>query len=398
MNQRIVYMDHNATTPLLPDVKTAIVNAMEFYANPSSFHELGRIARFHIENARDIIAEFIGAQPEEIIFTSGASESNNTVLNSVICTDCQCLCQVDACKQRTPHVITSAIEHPSVYATCQTLAKRGIEVTFVPVNAKGQISVTAIEKEIRPTTVLVSIMLANNEIGTIQPIEEITKLVKSKRVLMHTDAVQALTKIPLNVNALGVDFMSLSGHKVYGPKGIGVLYVRRGVSFCPLIIGGHHEFNRRAGTENTLAMIGFGRAIEVAAIDYLTESKRLKKLRDHLKSGIEKTIPEIIINGDPKNGLPNTLNVSFKYIEGEALLLDLDFAGIAVSTGSACASGSLDPSHVLLATGIDAEYAHSSIRFSLGRANTEEDIDYVIRVLGQSVLKLRKMSPLYKGI
>ncbi|MFA5927730.1 MAG: IscS subfamily cysteine desulfurase [Candidatus Margulisiibacteriota bacterium] len=388
---RRVYADNNATTPVHPEVQKAIIEALPIFGNASSLHQYGREASHKIESARQKIAGFLGASPEEIVFTGCGTESNNTVLNSIFCG-----CQRCGKQQKHPHVITSKIEHPSVLTTLKCLERRGVEVSYINVDKYGMVDPHEVQKEIRDNTSLISIMYANNEIGTIQPLKEISEIAHARNILMHTDAVQAVGKVPFKLADIDVDFLSLSGHKVYAPKGIGVLYVRKGINFCPLIYGGHHEGNRRAGTENSLGIIALGKAFEMLEKEMPAELVRMKILRQKLKDGIEKLIPEISFNGHPLDVQPGTLNVSIDYIEGEAILLHLDLEGIAVSTGSACASGSLDPSHVMQALGIPIEKVHSSIRFSLGRENTPEDIDYILEKLPPIVEKLRKMSPLYK--
>jgi cysteine desulfurase len=335
-----------------------------------------------------MVARFLGADPDEIIFTGCGTESNNTVLNSVCCSSSCCH---HAAK---PHVITSKIEHPSVLTTLKCLEGQGVSVTYLDVAPTGKVRVSDVEKAIQPNTVMISIMTANNEIGTIQPIREISVLAHAKNILVHTDAVQAAGKIAFTVKDLGVDFLTISGHKLYAPKGIGVLYVRKGARFCPLIHGGHHEGNRRAGTENSLGIIALGKAVECLMKEMPTEIPRLLALRQRLKAGIQKRIPEVSFNGHPVDVQPGTLNVSFRYIEGESILLYLDLDGIAVSTGSACASGNLDPSHVLRALNLPDEQVHSSIRFSLGRENTEADIDTILEKLPPIIERLRKYSPL----
>ncbi|MFC1477877.1 cysteine desulfurase family protein [Candidatus Margulisiibacteriota bacterium] len=388
---RRVYADNNATTPIHPEVRKVITETLPLYGNASSLHSFGREAHYKINEARANVASFLGAQPDEIIFTGSGTESNNTVLNSISC--CSIKCDHGQC---TPHVITSKIEHPSVLNTLKCIEDRGVEVTYVDVDKYGIVDPHEVQKEIKNTTRLISIMYANNEIGTIQPIQEISNIAHQHNIPIHTDAVQALGKIPFKIQDINVDFLSLSGHKVYGPKGIGILYIKKGVAFCPLIQGGHHEHNRRAGTENTLGIIAMGKAMHLLESEMPAEIERLKILRQKLKDGITERIPEVTFNGHPTEVQPGTLNVSFAYIEGEAILLHLDLEGIAVSTGSACASGSLEPSHVLKAIGVPIEEVHSSIRFSLGRENTEEDIEYILEKLPPIIEKLRKMSPLYR--
>lgn len=389
--QNRVYVDNNATTPIHPEVQKAIIEALPLFGNASSLHSFGREVRTPIEEARAKIAGFLGASADEVVFTGGGTESNNTVLNSISCGSVKC-----AHGKCTPHIITSAIEHPSVLTTVQCLKDQGVEVTTVGVDKYGMVDPHEIQREIKNNTSLISIMFANNEIGTIQPITEISKIAHQHNIPMHTDAVQAVGKIPFKVADIGVDFLSLSGHKMYAPKGIGVLYVKKGTTFCPLIHGGHHEGNRRAGTENSLGIIALGKAFEMLELEMSEEITRLKKLREKLMKGILATIANVSVNGHPTEIQPGTLNMSFDYIEGESILLHLDLDGIAVSTGSACASGSLEPSHVLRAVGVPIEKVHSSTRFSLGRENTEADIDYILEKLPPIVTKLRRLSPLFK--
>lgn len=392
MKNRIVYMDNNATTPLHPEVKRAMAGAMDLFGNASSFHQFGRRSREYIEAARGHIAGFIGAKPDEIIFVGNGSEANNTVLNTITCTSHGC----EACHSPRRAIITSSIEHPCIMETSKCLESRGAKVFYLKVDGFGKADLRQLEELLSNEKAgLVSVMMANNEIGTIQDIKRIAALAHKYGALAHTDAVQALGKIPVDVDALGVDFLSLSAHKVCGPKGVGALYVREGSPYCPFIRGGHQEKGRRAGTENTLGIVGFGRAVEMLKVEMADDAKRMLRLKTALKEGIEKRVPDILVNGHPADSLPGTLNISFDGAEGEAILLYLDLAGIAVSTGSACSSGSLDPSHVILATGVSAERAHGSIRFSLGRENTEEDVDYVLEKLPQIMSKIRRMSTAY---
>jgi len=389
MAPKRIYMDNNATTPLHPEVKKTLRKAMDIFGNPSSLHSFGRQARALIEEAREKVASFIGASPEEIIFTGSGSEANNTVLSIFACHAAHCF---PASQEGGPEVITSTIEHPCILETSKCLEDKGTKVTYLHADCLGKINPEELQDTITAKTGLVSIMMANNEIGTIEDIKELTKITHDKGVLFHTDAVQAVGKIPVNVKELGVDFLTLSAHKIYGPKGIGALYVKKDIPFCPLIRGGHQEKGRRAGTENTLGISGFGKAIEMRAKEMASEEKRLLKMKAVLKEGIEKKIPDSRFNGHPTDCLAGTLNVSFDGAEGEAILLYLDLKGIAVSTGSACASGSLDPSHVLLATGLPAERVHGSIRISLGRENTMEDVEYLLKTLPEVIKKIRKMS------
>ena len=391
---RRVYLDNNATTPLHPMVKEEIIKAMDVFGNPSSLHQFGRAAKVMMVEAREAVASFIGASPEEIIFTGSGSEANNTVLSILACPSKQCSYS-DAIKFNK--VITSVIEHPCVMETVKCLTGRNTEVKFINVDKYGKIIMDELEEELKKGPALVSIMTANNEIGTIQDIKKISRLAHRYESLMHTDAVQAVGKIPVDVNDLGVDFLTLSAHKLYGPKGIGALYIHKDTPFCPLIRGGHQENGRRAGTENTLGIVGFGKAVELREAEMAADHERLLSYKDKLREGLKSKIDHIYFNGHPEDCLANTLNVSFPGAEGEAILLYLDLSGIAVSTGSACASGSLDPSHVLLGIGIPIEYAHGSVRISMGRDTAEEDIDYVIEVLPEIIKKIRKMSTVDAG-
>ncbi len=391
MAERKVYMDHNATTPLHPEVKKTLLQAMEAYGNPSSMHSFGREAKALVENAREMIASFIGAKPEELIFVGSGSEANNTVLNTISCPSHGCECPVN----RKREIITTKIEHPCVLETAACLAQKGEEVKYIGVDKYGKIDLDQLEHAISDATAVVSVMAANNEVGTIQDMKRISEIVHQKGALFHTDAVQLVGKLPMNVDDLKIDYLSFSGHKIYGPKGVGALYVKKGVPFCPFIRGGHQERGMRAGTENTLGIIGLGKAVEMRKIEMKAEHDRLLGLKNLLRAGIEKRIPDVSFNGHPIDSLPGTLNASFMGAEGEAILLYLDLAGIAVSTGSACASGSLDPSHVLLAIGLEAEQAHGSIRMSMGRDNTREDIDYVVDNLLETISRVRKMSSAY---
>lgn len=392
MPERLVYMDNNATTPLHPEVKKVMIDAMGLFGNPSSLHGPGREARQLVEAARKKVASFIGASPEEVMFSGSGSEANNTVLSALSC-------QRERCKyhhEGLHEIITTTIEHPCVLETSKCLQERGVKVSYLDVDRYGKVNVEQLQEAVTDRTGLVSVMMANNEIGTIQDIKKIAEIVHQQGVLFHTDAVQAVGKIPVDVQELGVDFLTLSGHKIYGPKGIGALYVRKEAPFCPLIRGGHQERGRRAGTENTLGIIGFGKAIEMRSQEMEAEEKRLLKLKATLRKGIEERIPDVQFIGHPTDCLPGTLNVSFDGAEGEAIILYLDLEGIAVSTGSACASGSLDPSHVILATGLPAECAHGSIRISLGRENTMEEVEYMIDTLPLVIGKIRDMSTVYK--
>lgn len=393
MNARRIYLDHNATTPLHPEVKKVMVDAMDIFGNPSSLHNFGRPARKLVEEARRGVADFLNADSDEIIFMGSGSEANNTVLAMITCSSSLC-----AYEPKTNwEIVTTAIEHPCILETSKCLARQGIKVTFLNVDQYGKIDLDELKEKTTERVRVVSVMAANNEIGTIQNIKEIARIVHERGALFHTDAVQAVGKIPTDVKDLDVDFLTLSGHKIYGPKGVGALYVKKGVPYCPLIRGGHQEKGRRAGTENSLGIAGAGKAIEMRQIEMEDEEKRLLEMKAFLKKGIEDNIPDVHFNGHPVDCLPNTLNVSFEGAEGEAILLYLDMEGIAVSTGSACASGSLDPSHVLLATGLNAERAHGSIRISLGRDNTMEEMEYVLDKLPGIIKKVRDMSTVYQS-
>jgi len=393
MAERQVYLDNNATTPLHPEVARAMKAAMEVFGNPSSLHAFGRAAKAYVEQARTNVASFLGALPEEIVFVGSGSEGNNTVLSILGCPTKHCTCE----HRGGSNIVTTVIEHPCILETSKCIEDRGQRVAYLGVDEYGKVDLGQLRDAVDEGTGVVSVMTANNEIGTIQDIPEIARIAHEKGALFHTDAVQAVGKIPVDVKEWGVDFLTLSAHKIYGPKGIGALYVRRGIPFCPLIRGGHQERGRRAGTENSLGIVGLGKAIEMRKAEMDEEGKRLHELKAALKQGIEDTIPDIQFNGHPTDSLATTLNVSFAGAEGETSLLYLDLAGIAVSTGSACSSGSLDPSHVLMATGVDAERAHGSIRMSMGRETTMEDVEYVLEQLPPIIEKIRSMSTVYAG-
>ncbi len=386
-----VYFDHNATTPMHPEVKKEMIAAMEMFGNPSSMHSYGREARANVEDARRKVADFIGADEREIIFVGSGSEANNTVLSLFVCGTSQCIA---GSKMRST-IITTKIEHPCVLETSECLAHRGVRVKYLDVDRYGKIDLDQLAGMLGDDVGLVSVMMANNEIGTLQDIEAISAMVHASGALMHTDAVQAIGKVPVDVRKLGVDFLTISAHKIYGPKGVGALFVKKGIPYCPLIRGGHQELGRRAGTENTLGILGLGRAVEMRRFEMPEEEERMLHLKQTLRRGIEERIDDIYFNGHPTDALASTLNVSFTGVEGEAILLYLDLEGIAVSTGSACASGSLDPSHVLLATGVDAELAHGSIRFSMGRESSIQEVEYVLDVLPPIIQRIRNMSTAY---
>ncbi len=384
MERRFVYMDYNATTPLRPEVKAEMIEDLELYANASSLHEAGRKARSRIERSRAAVAALIGAKdPERVVFTSGGSESNNTVFATMFHL---------GRKGGRKGIVTTKIEHPCVLNAAKWLADEGFPVTFLDVDEYGVVDMDQLRRAVGPETLLVSVMAANNEIGTVQDIRAIAAIAKAAGAYMHTDATQSVGKIPVSVDDWGVDYMTMSCHKLYGPKGIGGLYVREGRPLEPLIRGGHQEHGFRAGTYNNQGIMGFGLAAELAKAELDDYVERIGGLRRRLRDGILAAVPKCRVNGHPERVLPNTLNVSFPGAEGEAILLSLDLEGIRVSTGSACASGSLDPSHVLMATGVGPELAHGSIRFSLGRDSTEEDVDYVVSRIGPIIARLRSMS------
>lgn len=396
MEYRQVYMDYNATTPIHPEVKKVMIESFDIFGNGSSMHGFGREAGMRIEMARKQIAHLINAEPDEIIFTAGGSESDNTVLKYVGCQNKSCGSKGCCAGCGKTEIITTPIEHPAILETSKFLAENGITTKFMKVDSTGRVNPEELYELITDKTALVSVMAANNEIGTLQDIKRIAQIAHEKGVLFHTDAVQAIGKIKIDVKEMGIDYLSMSGHKIYAPKGIGILYAKKGAPYCPFLHGGHQEAGRRAGTLNTTGIMAIGKAAELAEQELVEESARLLKLRNRLKAGIMASIPDIKINGNQEHTLPNTLNVSFIGAEGESILLYMDLEGIAVSTGSACSTGSLLPSHVLMATGVDAELAHGSIRFSLGRENTEEDIDYVLEKLPPIIERIRKMSTVYK--
>lgn len=380
-----VYLDYAATTPAHPKVVEAIQPYYsEIYGNPSSIHSFGQEAKAAVVSAREKLASMLGADTSEIVFTSGGTESDNFALEGIAFRN----------KDKGNHIITSKIEHHAILECCNFLKKQGFEITEVPVDKDGLVNSDDVKKAITDKTILVSIMHANNEIGTIEPIADIAKITKEKKIYFHVDAVQTVGHIPINVNELGVDLLSLSAHKFYGPKGVGALYIRKGTKITPFFHGGAQESNRRASTENVPGIVGLGTACDIAMAEMKEESEKLSKIRDSLIKGLFATIPDIILNGHPTLRLPNNVNVSIKYVEGESMLLHLDLKGIAASSGSACTSGSLDPSHVLLAIGLTHEVAHGSLRFSLGRLTTEKDIEYVIETLPPIVANLRAMSPM----
>ena len=389
MEKRFVYADNAATTKVSKPVLDVMMPYFtEEYGNASSIYALGRSAKKALETARETVAKAIGAETSEIYFTSCGSESDNWAIRSV--------CERLAAKGKK-HIVTSVFEHHAVLHTCQALEKLGFEVTYLPVYENGIVKTKDVKNAIREDTALVTIMYANNEIGTIQPVEEIAAVCREKGVLFHTDAVQAMGHVKIDVHALGIDMLSLSGHKIHAQKGIGALYVRKGIPVTNLIFGGAQERNRRAGTENLPAIAGFAKAMEIASTDIEKRAEKTAKQRDRLIEGILK-LPRTRLNGDPVKRLPGTVNISIEGVEGESLLLMLDLNGICASSGSACTSGSLDPSHVLLALGLKHEVAHGSLRLSIGDETTDEDIDYILEVVPKVVKRLRDMSPLWERI
>ncbi len=381
-----IYLDNAATTPVRREVFEAMVPYLtDKYGNPSSIHSYGREARADLNRAREQVAAAIGAAPEEIIFTAGGSEADNLAIKGTAL----------AMYGEKSHIITSAVEHHAVLHSVESLKRLGFSVTILPVDSEGMVDPEDVKRAITPETCLISIMYANNEVGTIQPIEDISRIAREAGVLFHTDAVQAVGHMPVDVKSLGVDMLSLSGHKFYGPKGVGALYARRGVRLAPLIDGGAQERKRRAGTENMAGIVGMGMAIELAVSEMDEVSAKEERLRDKLMEGLTQRIPDVRLNGHRRLRLPNNVNMSFLYVEGESLLLNLDMEGIAASSGSACTSGSLAPSHVLMAMGIPHEVAHGSVRMTLGRYTEDADVERVLDVMPRIVEKLRAMSPIY---
>ena len=382
---RKVYLYNAATTALSPKVLEKMMPYLtDIYGNASSPHSFGQTARIGVEHAREQVARAINADPSEIVFTGCGTESDNTVLFGV----------AERYAKKGDHIITTNVEHHAILHSCAALEKKGIKVTYLPVDKDGLVTPEQVCDAITDKTILVSVMFANNEVGTIMPIPEIAAVCHEKGVLFHTDAVQAAGHIPIDVKAMGIDMLSISGHKFHGPKGVGVLYERKGIRLPSYIIGGEQEKGRRAGTENVAGIVGLGEALELAVTNMSETSARMTRMRDRLIDGIEATIPEVKLNGHRTKRLPNNVNFSIKYIEGESILLMLDMAGIAASSGSACTSGSLDPSHVLLALGLTHEVAHGSVRMTLGDDTTDEDIDYVLETLPKVAHRLRAMSPI----
>ena len=385
--EKIIYLDNAATTRTAPEVVDAMLPYFtEKYGNPSSVYGFAAENKEVISRQRRVIAEVLGAKENEIYFTAGGTESDNWALTAT----------AEAYASKGKHIITSRIEHHAILHTCEYLEKRGYEVTYLDVDENGLVDPKKVEEALRPDTILISIMTANNEIGTIQPIREIGEIARAHGVLFHTDAVQAFAQIPINVEECHIDMLSASGHKLNGPKGIGFLYIRKGVKIRSFIHGGAQERKRRAGTENVPGIVGLGKAVELAASTMEERAERETKLRDYTIARIEKEIPYCRLNGDRVKRLPNNINFSFRFIEGESMLIKLDLKGICASSGSACISGSLDPSHVLLAIGLPHEIAHGSLRMTLGADTTKEDLDYTVDCLKQIVEEIRSMSPLYE--
>jgi cysteine desulfurase len=379
---RRVYLDHNASTPVHPEVVAAMLPYFsERFGNASSIHGFGREARDAVEAAREAIAAFLGVAPEEIVFTSGGTESDNLAIKGV------------AGARPGGHIVTSQVEHHAVLRTCQALEKAGYAVTYVPVDGEGLVDPDDVRRALRPDTILVTIQGANSEVGTLMPVEEIGRIAADRGIPFHVDGVQTFGKVPFSVREAGISLLSMSSHKIYGPKGVGALYVRRGTRMVAIQHGGDHERRRRAGTENVPAIVGFGRAVQLRAADMAPEALRVAALRDRLWQGIQQAVPDVRLNGHPTRRLPGTLNMSFRGLEAESLILALDLKGIAVSAGSACTSGSLEPSYVLTAMGIPAEWALGAIRSSLGGGTTAEDVGYVLEVLPAAVRRIRALSP-----
>ena len=382
---KVVYVDNNATTQVAPEVLEAMLPYFhDLYGNPSSMHSFGGQVATRLQDARQQVADLIGAAPDEILVTSCGTESDNTAIRAAL-----------SSYPDRKHIITSRVEHPAVLNLCEHMAKNGYRVTFLPVDREGKLNPENVYDNLSDDTAVVSIMWANNETGVLFPIEEIAQVLRERDVVFHTDAVQAVGKVPINLREIPVDMLSLSGHKIHGPKGIGALYIRKGTKFSPFLIGGHQERGRRGGTENVASVIGLGKACELAAERMNEENERVRYLRDKLENAILEHVPHAMLNGDRKHRLPNTTSISFEYVEGEAILLMMNELGICASSGSACTSGSLEPSHVLRAMGVPFTAAHGSIRFSLSIYNTEEEIDFIIEKLPPIIARLRELSPFW---
>jgi cysteine desulfurase len=384
---RRVYFDHNATTPVDPEVLSALLPFFsEEFGNASSIHSTGQRARAAVERARESVAALLGARAAEITFTSGGTESDNLAIFGTLA----------AAGGDKKHVITSRIEHSAVLNTCQALERQGVDVTYLSVSAEGLVDPSNVRRALRPETMLITIMHANNELGAVQPIEEIGRIAAEADVCFHTDAVQSAGKLPLDVEKLGVDLLSISGHKLHAPKGVGALYVRQGTRLKPILFGGHHERDRRPGTENVAGIVGLGKAAELARQRLARDSAQIAALRDRLEQGLLAAVPHARVNGSRSHRTPNTSNITFSYVEGEALVIALDLKGLACSTGAACSSGAVEPSHVLTAMGMSPEAARASLRFSLGHANTPDDVDFALSIIPAAIEHLRELSPLYK--
>jgi cysteine desulfurase len=380
-----IYMDHSATTPVAPEVLQAMLPYLsDKFGNASSLHSFGQEAKEALEESREKVAKLLAANPEEIIFTSGGTESDNLALKGIARRN----------KDKGKHIITTSVEHPAILETCKKLEKEGFAVTYLPVTREGLVDLAALEAAIRPDTILISVMHANNEVGTIQPLEEIGQLAAERDIYLHTDAVQSVGKIPTDVNALGVDLLSLSAHKLYGPKGVGALYIRKGTRLENIMQGGGHERGLRSGTENVAGIVGLAKAAELCSESMASEGQRLTELRDRLAGLVLEKVKDAWINGTMKRRLPGSLNFGFSYVEGESLLLFLDSKGIAVSTGSACSSHKLQPSHVLLSLGLRPEKCHGSLRITMGRSNTTDEVDYVAQCIAEAVERFRSISAL----
>jgi cysteine desulfurase len=384
---KVIYVDNNATTMVAPEVLDAMMPYFSTnYGNPSSMHSFGGNVAGAIETARENVANLIGAAPQEIVFTSCGTESDGTAIRAAI-----------ESYPNKKHLVTSRVEHPAIKNLYESLSKKGYRTTFVPVDNQGRLDIEYLYNSLSDDTAIVSLMWGNNETGVIFPIEEISREVKSRGIIFHTDAVQAVGKIPINVGETGVDMLSLSGHKFHSPKGIGALYIRKGTKFSPFMIGGHQDKGRRGGTENTASIVGLGKAAELAAVHLVQNGyERVSRLRDRLEQTLLDKVSNALVNGDPANRLPNTTSIAFEYVEGEAILLMMNEYGICASSGSACTSGSLEPSHVLRAMGVPFTAAHGSIRFSLSRYNTEDEIDVILEKLPPIIERLRELSPFWK--
>lgn len=382
-----IYLDHSATTPIRPEVLEAMHPYFtDIFGNASSIHTFGQKAKKALEEARESVARLIGAQPSEIVFTSGGTEADNLAIKGAA-----------LAREEDGHIITSAVEHPAVLVPCHDLERRGFKVSFLPVDRDGLLDPDDVRKAITGRTVLISIMHANHEVGTVEPLEEIAKLAIERDIPFHTDAIQSVGKVPIDVETVGVNLLTLSAHKLCGPKGVGALYIRRGTKILPQVLGGHQEVNLRAGTENVGGIVGLGKAAEIALLTVEAEGRKISRLRDGLWKRIRERVGPVKLNGHPTRRLPNMLNVTFDGIEGESIVLNLDLKGIAVSTGSACTSGSLEPSHVLLAMGRSPTMARESVRFSLGMGNTQEEMEYTATILEEVVRRLRSTSSLNRS-